>query len=239
MKFGILILSLLLAVPSLATNKCQQIRIAVVDTGLDLTDPRFKTHICHTGHKNFVEDESINDTHGHGTFVAGLIQQYASKSNYCLLIYKYYSESASGSLNLKRESMAFREAIKNGASIINFSGGGGGFNEEEALLIAKNPKVTFVVAAGNEGEDLDVPGNYYFPASLFYKNMHVVGAIDSHGDRSKTSNYSKKIYDTELGENAISFLPNGKMGHMSGTSMATGIFSGKLVDKLSKSCEYK
>lgn len=212
-------------------------RIAVIDTGLNLEDPRFKNHLCKTGHKNFVTNETMEDTLQHGTHVAGLIELYAGNSNYCLLIYKYYSYSATGSENLKREVLSFKEAIKNKADIINYSGGGNAFSEEEAKLIAKNPQTTFVVAAGNERQSLDIPGNEFWPASLFYKNMRVVGALDKKGNRLASSNYGKKVQYQEIGEDVFSFLPNGKTGRMSGSSMSTAIISGKLVDRLSKSCE--
>jgi subtilisin family serine protease len=255
MKSVILVLFLFL--PAITEAQCHkhcrtQIRVAVVDTGLDLTDPRFKNHLCPTGHKNFVEGETLDDVNGHGTFIAGLIEKYAGNANYCLLIYKYYQESAEGVQNLNNEVLAFKEAIANKADIINFSAGGPEFYEKEALMISENPRVTFVVAAGNEGKDLDIPGNEYYPASLFYTNMKVVENTDKYGVLSEHSNYSKKIKDKEVGVNVLSYLPDDsklskkvktdvpytKTGYMSGTSMSTAIFSGKLVDKLSKTCEY-
>lgn len=237
MKFKFLIL--LLALPatlSMATPKCpKQLRIAIVDTGLDLNDPRFTDHLCENGHRNFVNNESMDDKVGHGTFVAGLIEKYAGNSNYCILVYKFYQDSADGNVNLSRESAALRAAIDNGANIINFSGGGPIFNEPEAVIIRDNPQITFVVAAGNEGKNLDIHGNEFYPASLFYKNIEVVGSVTKNGDRASTSNYSSKINNKEVGQNAISYIPNG-IGLMSGTSMATAIFSGKLVAKKSKLC---
>lgn len=236
MKFTVLAF-LLLAIPatlSSAANKCEPTRVAVIDTGLDLKDPRFLGHICPTGHKNFVENETLDDVNNHGTFVAGLIQEYAKDANYCLLIYKYYQESAPASVNLKHEIESIREAVANGADVVNFSGGGEGFNEEEALLIKYHPDITFVVAAGNEGKDLDIPGNEYYPASYFYLNEIVVSGIDRNGARVSSSNYSKNIEDKELGKNVYGFLPNNLNGHMTGTSFSTAIKTGKLINEISK-----
>lgn len=208
------------------------IKIAVIDTGLNLSDPRFSDHLCLFGHRNFVQSETMEDRVGHGTFVAGLIEKYAKNANYCLMVYKYYKESEEG--NDIRENLALEEAIKNKADIVNFSGGGDSFDKKEASLILSHPEITFVVSAGNEGRNLDDPQNTYYPASLFYPNIVVVASTDQKGNLAKTSNYSKRIKNTEIGVNAISYLPDNKTGTMSGTSMATAIFSGKLVDTLSK-----
>lgn len=242
MKLRLISIALFLILPIVGYTKptCNKlIKVGVVDTGLNLDDPRLSSHICKTGHKNFVENETIDDLNGHGTFIAGLIQQYAGKANYCLMIYKFYQQSAPGELSVKRETLAMEEAVNNGANIVNFSGGGTEFSEREAILIKTHPEVTFVVAAGNDGHDLDIPGNEYYPASLFYPNMEVVENIGKNGFISLTSNFSKRIKDKEIGENILSYLPDGRMGRMSGTSMSTATFSGKLVDKLSKSCEYR
>lgn len=206
---------------------CHQLRIAVIDSGLNLNDPRF-THLCKTGHKNFVTGETIEDTVSHGTHIAGLIQKYARDANYCMLIYKYFSYRNMDN-NDKIFVSAIEEAIENKADVINISGGGIGFNEEEALLIANNPKVTFVVSAGNSGKNLDIPGNEFYPASLFYKNIRVVKNIDSNGVPSKSSNYSSRLSYWEIGESVLSYLPNGKEGYLSGTSQSAAIFQENLL----------
>ena len=231
--------SFFLLIPTLLSANCgyrKQIKIAVIDTGLNLKDPRFTSHLCPTGHQNFVENETLDDINDHGTFVAGLIKKYAKDANYCMLIYKYYSANDPGQLNMWREVEALQTAINNGADIVNYSGGGQMLNEDEALLIKYHPEITFVVAAGNDGENLDIPGNTFYPASLFYPNMEVVENVDKNGNLDPSSNYSQRIYDKEVGENVVSTIPNGLMGKMSGTSFSTAIFSGKLVDKLSRTC---
>lgn len=234
---------LLLLVPFIVSGRvaknCRKIRVAIIDTGLDLTDPRFSGHLCKTGHKNFVDDETLDDINSHGTHVAGLIEKFAGNANYCLLIYKYFSDNATGLLNLSREVSAIKEAIKNSADIVNFSGGGEEFDEEEALLIKYHPEITFVVAAGNEHKNLDIPGNQFYPASLFLPNEEVVAAVDKNGELIPQTNYGKYVENKELGLHVLSLLPNGQMGYMTGSSQATAIFSGKLVAKTSKMCKGK
>jgi subtilisin family serine protease len=228
---------ILLILPTIlnAAPLCPQIRVGLVDTGLNLNDPRLKPHLCPTGHKNFVEHETLNDVNGHGTFVAGLIEQNAGKANYCLLIYKYYQADVPGIVNQKHELEAFKAAVDNGSTIVNFSAGGPNFTEDEYVFIKNHPEVIFVVAAGNEHSNLDIPGNEFYPASLFLDNEKVVESIDKKGKLSTFSNYSTKA-NKELGESLHSYLPHGRYVNSSGTSFATAIFTGKLVDKLSKSC---
>jgi subtilisin family serine protease len=238
LKIPLALLLLVTFVGTVQAKSCKlnkPLRVAVIDTGLNLTDPRFKNHLCKSGHKDFT-GTGLNDTNGHGTFVTGLIEQYAKKSDYCLLIYKYYGDNSSPSVDLDNELLALQAAIDNKADIVNFSGGGEGFNEQESLLIKYNPDTTFVVAAGNNGLNLDLPNNEYYPASYFYVNEIVVESTDSQGQLSTFSNYSIKIDDKELGENVLSYLPNGKTGYESGTSFSCAIVTGKLVAKTKKQC---
>lgn len=208
-------------------------KVAVIDTGLNLSDNRF-THLCVTGHKDFTST-SINDVHGHGTHVYGLIQQYAGNKNYCVLIYKYYSDRNNEEQNLKNEILSIREAIKNGAKIINFSAGGNSFSKKEYSIIRYHPEIAFVVASGNDGIDLDSnkEDNQYFPTSYalhdFYvegkeykklKNILVVGG-------KEYTNFSKSMYI----ENSIDVLSFGIEGNkkMSGSSMSTAIHTGRII----------
>lgn len=203
-------------------------RVAIVDTGLALNDPRFAARLCESGHKDFT-GKGLADFHGHGTHVAGLIVANAGDAEYCLIILKYYTDDAIGAVNLRRERAAFRWAIEQGAVIVNFSGGGPEFDEDEYLTLRDNPQTTFVVAAGNEGKDLDVRGQEYFPASYKLPNVFAVGSLDAAGSRAFTSGWGSRVRYWERGDVVMSTLPGGKTGEMSGTSMATAVATGKLV----------
>lgn len=206
------------------------IKVAIVDTGLDLSDSRFSSHLCALGHKDLT-DKGLQDKIGHGTHVAGIIQKYAKDANYCMLIYKYYLNEGDTRNNLYREIGAFYLAIQNGANIINFSSGGSNFNEEEYLIIKNNPKVLFVVAAGNDHQDLDKPGENYYPASYRLKNIISVGNLNEDGTIANNSNYGSFL-SWELGTNIVSTIPckeNVCTQSMSGTSMATAVKTGKIL----------
>lgn len=206
----------------------EPLKIAIIDTGLDLNDKRF-THLCPTGH-DFFAGKSIKDVHGHGTHIAGLIQQYAGDGDYCFLIYKFYSESNTGQQNLLGELASINSAIRNGAKIINLSEGGPEFNENEYLAVKNHPNILFVVAAGNENRCLDVSGNEYYPASYWQPNETVVENYTKNDKLYPGSNWSKKAVH-EVGDNVYSTLPVG-YGYMTGTSQATAIRTGKIVREI-------
>jgi subtilisin family serine protease len=232
-------LGMLLAAVGIA-NAADPIKVAIIDTGLDFNNSTFKVCPNHTGW-NFVTDKpKPNDENGHGTHIAGLITTYAKDAPHCLLIYKYYRDGASGSVNLTNIVKAIYQAVKDGAQIVNYSGGGPVFDEREYLAIQSAPKVLFVVAAGNHNEDISNIENYYYPASYRLPNIVAVGAKAADGEKLPSSNYNTQggIF-WEPGENVRSTLPGGRYGYMSGTSMSTAIHTGKRVYNLFKTGKLK
>lgn len=239
-------LAFLFMLPSLSiaagTHYCRAIKIAIIDSGLDISDPRFEGHICPSGSKSFVKNPKLTDAqnlldkNGHGTMIASIIQQYAGDTNFCFRIYKYYSDSLPGIVNLNNEIKAINQAVADGADIVNISGGGPEFSEKESLAISSHPDTVFVVAAGNENQDLDKPNNEFYPASYYLPNEVVVGALGADKKRLPQSNYGKKVVTQELGEDVPGYLPNDKIGMMSGTSMSTAIYTGKFVADVEKMC---
>lgn len=212
-------------------NAAEPIKVAIIDTGLNLEDARFKSRLCPGDkHWNFVHNNNIlKDEDGHGTHIAGLITKYAENVNYCLLIYKYYDEAAPGNLNLRNSVSALLKAVGDGASIVNLSYYGPEFSEVEYNIMRNNPKVTFVTCAGNDGKIL-AGDTCSYPACYRLPNVIVVGSKHD-GKRAETSNWGGKVNAWEDGTGAYSTLPDGKTGYMSGTSMSTAIHTGKLVNQ--------
>lgn len=208
-----------------STNK-----IAIIDTGLDMKDKRFASHLCISGHEDLT-GEGLFDTVEHGTHVTGLIIKYAEQSDYCLIIIKFYSENKPASVNILNVNIALKIATDLNVNMVNFSGGGEVPDIEEQFIILNNPQTTFIVASGNDGKNLDERGNYYFPASYNFPNIISVGSLLETGVRSKTSNYGNIVKAWEIGHNVLSTVPNNKMDYKSGTSMATAIKTGKLIKK--------
>ncbi len=95
------------------------IRVAVIDTGLDLSDPRFSALLCKDiKGVNLVPKEGIRDLIGHGTHVAGIIKKYAKDANYCMMIIKYYSIDNSNTTNMINSILAMKFAVENKATVI-------------------------------------------------------------------------------------------------------------------------
>lgn len=201
--------------------KCYgELKVAVMDTGLNLGDKRFEGTLCPTGHTDFT-GKGLSDEDGHGTHVAGLITKYAGKGGYCLVILKYYDDDATGHMDQERSILALQEAIRQSVNIINLSGGGPELDERELMLLKQHPEILLIGAAGNGGMRVRA-----YPGCMGLANTRCVGALDKAGKRASFSNYGAWVDVWQPGVSIISTLPNGKEGPMSGTSMSTAIESG-------------
>jgi thermitase len=175
----------------------------------------------------------IEDLHGHGTHVAGIIgatgdhrlKGVAPVAR--LMILKYYEPRLLKGDPVENTARAIEYAVKMGARIINYSAGGKkpSPREEEAIRKAQMSNVLFVAAAGNEGSNSDVFG--YFPAGYQLSNILSVTAINPLKQVLPTSNYGvRSVHLAAPGEGILSTLPGGKYGVMTGTSQATAFASG-------------
>lgn len=230
-----LYLGKILLIPVVALTLCVlsanagQLRVAILDTGLDLTDKRFESVLCKEGHKDFT-GEGIQDDIGHGTHVAGLIKQYAKNSDYCLIIIKNYGDKT-GPVSIQTNNDIYQYMSGLNLDVVNYSGGGPQFIKSEYLFMKKMVFTRFFVAVGNEGKDIrKVP---YYPASYNFSNIVKVGNVTEYGEKAIKSNYSPYGMKWEIGENVVSTVPFKKalmgVAKMSGTSMATAIATGKYI----------
>ena len=235
----------------------KDIVVAIIDTGIDIHHPDLKDNLwVNTLEKNgkkgvdddengLIDDihgwnfadgnENIMDYHGHGTHVAGIIGGTGKKCQpgispkVSLMILKYYSEGAPGSVNLNNTIRSINYAIQKGAHIINFSGGGPHPNEEErqAIELALEKNILFVTAAGNEHSNIEK--HPYYPASYNLSNILSVGASDRFDKHSQFSNKGNKVTAHAPGTEIYSTLPGENCGRLTGTSQATPIFTGGAV----------
>lgn len=218
MKAFILSLFLLSSVAS------AQIKIAVVDTGLNLSDKRFTPYLCQDGHKDFT-GEGLLDFHGHGTHIVGSIIKYAGETGYCLIIIKAFSIRQNNEIYLN----AIGELMNIQPNFVNISGGGQSAFKREKLVLKKLKDTKFIVAAGNDNKDL---GKFkYYPASYNLPNIIIVGSVDENGVKSPKSNYGAIVKAWEIGDDVLSTCMHDTECKMSGTSMSTSIHTGKLIKK--------
>lgn len=225
------------------------IRIAVIDTGFGFRDKGHSAKLCKYGHKDFTLDRQFStsydtktpvptDTNSHGTNVAGIIDEYASKGHtgadeYCLVILKYYSDQQTGDQNLLAEIKAIKYATNIKADIVNISGGGEWFDYEEYLTVEKylDTRGKLVVAALNEHKNLDLQGNKAFPA-MYDKRIIIVGNKNIYGVKSNSSNYGSVVTRWEVGENVTAYGIT-----MTGTSQATAVATGKIASESGNKCD--
>lgn len=186
-------------------------RVAIIDTGLDIKSDYYKPFLCKTGHKDFT-GTGIQDNDGHGTDIANLIINNSHTSNFCLVIYKFYTTKVKRSWNEELMN-ALREVSKEKITLVNLSLSGEGFLKHEDDYFYANRNVTFVTAAGNNDVNLDEDPRY--PASYDYPNIKVVGALDKYtGEKHVVSNYGKRVQYWERAD---------------ATSYATAIRTGKII----------
>lgn len=143
------------------------IKVAIVDTGVDYSHPDlfgFGPSGKVIGGYDFIEnDNSPIDTNGHGTEVAGIIAADGNLKGIApaakILAYRVSDtgEGVSSDLIVK----AIRQAVTDGANVINISLGVNRTNEriDEAINYAVKNGVVVITAAGNSGPDLRTIGS--------------------------------------------------------------------------------
>lgn len=249
--------------------------VAVIDTGIDVNHPSFQEALWENpGEKGFdskgrdkrfnnIDDDDngfvddfhgwnfvsntndITDEHGHGTHIAGIIEQEVHNHRrqpsslfrpVRLMILKYFNPKAKNDENLKNSVQALRYAVKMNANIINYSGGGAQQSDLElqAIREAQKKSILLVAAAGNEGTNTD--RFHYYPANYPVANIISVAALDQKGRLLDFSNYgSKSVSLAAPGDHVYSSLPGGRYGVMSGTSQATARVTGIVASITSRS----
>ena len=169
-----------------ATHGSTSVKVAIIDTGVDEsnTDLAPKLDFREKVVNGVVTTGAgtVQDTDGHGTNVAGLAAAQTNNGygfagvgyDTHLLAFKIFPDATSSepcpTANTADEARAIRDAVTQGASVINLSIGSpqsGGVDqaEQQAVAYAIANNVTVVAAAGNEypstdGNQPDYPGAY-------------------------------------------------------------------------------
>ena len=230
----------------------QGVTVAIVDTGVDLDHP----DLMHSIYVNpgelagngidddgngyvddvhgydFADRDAIaNDTHGHGTHVAGTVAAANNgvgatgvAPNATIIPVRVLGNGTGNSTDV---AAGIRYAANLGADIINLSLGGGYSTAIGAAIDYARSVGSFVVAAaGNRGASVpDYPARF----SATDANVISVGAYSSSGTKAGFSNRvgnSRAIQIDAPGVGIYSTYLGGRYGTMSGTSMAAPHVSG-------------
>jgi hypothetical protein len=215
----------------------RKVRIAVLDTGIDLRHPDLKGVDVEYDHGPMREE----DLEGHGTHVAGIISAIAARASgvsgvaQCDLdVWKVFSDSKVDGVRYVDSELYNRAlglALDSGCQVVNLSLGGTVKDRFEKELIERLIKkgVTVVAAMGNEFEE----GNpIEYPAAL--KRVIAVGGIDQDHRRASFSNTGKHICIVAPAVAIRSTIPlaansrTARYADWDGTSFAAPLVSGAI-----------
>jgi thermitase len=210
------------------------VKIAVIDTGIDLNHPLFTGRLApSTEWKDFVGNDAVpqevaGSFYGHGTGIAGLIAQTAPRAT--ILPIRVLGPDGVG--DVAKIVMAIDWAVQKGANVINLSLG---TNEhvasfEQAVVYAAQMGVYVVAAAGNEGNvnGLLYPAEY-MTTSVYNAKMFSVGSFSAALSLSLFSNSGPELEYVAPGEFLTSAYPDLRVAQYTGSSFATPIVAGAVA----------
>ena len=230
------------------TKGDQEVKIAVIDTGVDYNHIDLKENIMINelelngtpgvdddgngyvddiyGYDFANNDADPMDGHGHGTHCAGVIGASHNDEGIAgvmakvkILPIKFLKDNGGGTLEAAIMSIDY--AIKRGVQIMSNSWGGGGYSQAlfDAIKSAQDNGIVFVAAAGNESNNNDLKPSY--PATYQLDNVISVGALDAKWNKAFFSIWGRKTVNVFApGVNIYSTVQDNKYKSMSGTSMA-------------------
>ncbi|CAN7253037.1 S8 family peptidase [Paenibacillus sp. LjRoot56] len=232
----------------------QNVKVAVIDTGIDMTHPALQSAIIQGQGYDFVNnDNNAQDDNGHGTHVSGIIaaQSYGGADvgiahGVQIMPLKVLDSSGGGDTSYLYQ--AFQHVLTHPVDVINLSLGSYGNSKalHDIIKIIHDQGTVIVSAAGNDSNNWkkDEIGQYstqpwdtsdthrtaYFtsyPAA--YEEVISVGAVAQLSDLSfAIADFSNlgKIDVVAPGVNIYSTIIGGSYDYKSGTSMATPFVTG-------------
>ncbi len=234
------------------TTGSRNVVVAVIDSGVDYTDPDLATNIWtnpNAGQDGFSGDvhgyNFVNNTgnptddNGHGTFVAGEIGAVGNNGlgvagvdwNVTIMPLKFLDANGNGYTSdaIRAINYAVMEKTEYGVNVrvINASWSSS-VNDpglDAAITAAGNAGILVVAAAGNYAANNDATPQY--PASSGLANVVSVAASTSSDQLASFSDYGPNTVNLAApGVDIYGTLPSGKYGYLSGTSMAAPLVSG-------------
>ena len=233
------------------TKKDDYVIVAVVDTGVDLSNSNINKSILLNNNdtiNNYDDDKNgfIDDYYGwnffnnnniiyedalydyHGTYVASTILKVFPCAK--ILPVKFLNSTYG---TIEDSISAVKYAISRGAKIINCSWNFNDDSKELFELIKNHPEILFVCAAGNSNLNLD--NQSLFPCSYDLDNIITVMAVDNKGLPYNSSGYGENGVDIAApGVNVKTTLPDDEETLISGTSVASAYVSGTAALLLSQ-----
>jgi len=202
-------------------NTGSEIKVAILDTGIDLEHPDLMDNI--KGNVNMIKPlKTGNDNNGHGTHVAGIVAAVDNEigvigagPEVSLYAVKVLDNQGRGWLSDLIDGLDW--CIDNGMQVVNMCFGSSVDNQSfhDAIIEAYDAEITLVASAGNRGEN---GGEIEYPAK--YPETIAVSAVDENDNFAFFSSYGPEIDLAAPGVNVKSTYKNGSYRIMSGTSMS-------------------
>jgi subtilisin family serine protease len=221
--------SIMMAPAAWKKTKGRGVKVAVLDTGVDLKHDDLRANIA--GGINFTSSNmnDYQDRQGHGTHCAGII---AGTDNGVGVVgiapeariygVKVLGDNGSGGLAGIVRAIDWCIAAK--MDVISMSLGGSGTPPQafhDAFKRAYAAGIPVIVASGNEATAVSYPAVY--PETI------AVGAINNRLDKANFSNFGNELDVMAPGVDIYSTIPVNAYGLMSGTSMATPMVAGAVA----------
>ncbi|MET8273192.1 S8 family serine peptidase [Streptomyces sp. NPDC005096] len=179
------------------------VKVAVLDTGADLNNADIKSEIVQS--QSFVNGQTVQDGHGHGTHVASTIAGSGANSGgkykgvvpgADLLVGKVLANSGQGADSSILAGMEW--AVEQGADVVSMSLGGTDAPGEDVLTNAVNSlsassNTLFVIAAGNAG-----PGESTLGTPGAADAALTVGAVDKSDALADFSSRGPRLGDMAM-----------------------------------------
>ncbi|MBU7037848.1 MAG: S8 family peptidase [Theionarchaea archaeon] len=215
-----------------STSTGAGVKVAIVDTGIDMDHPDLVANI--KGGFNAIavkgkyrDPDNFDDDHGHGSHCAGIVAAVDNSIGVVgvapeawLYGVKVLSNSGSGTTTDCIEGIQW--CVDNGMDVISMSWGSTTYDQalNDTCQAAWDAGCVLVSSAGNNG--VETPDGY--PSA--YPSVMAISATDSSDNIASWSNYGAEIELAAPGVSIYSTYEDGGYTTMSGTSMACPHVSG-------------
>lgn len=199
----------------LAPNLGAGVKVAVIDTGIDLAHPAFNGALAPSGEwKDFYGNDNLPQEegtlgvggYGHGTAVASIVLQVAPKAT--ILPLRVLGPNGEG--DTLQVANAIRYAVTKGARVINLSLGSTTRSDtvQTAVKTATDAGVLVVSSAGNDNTPvITYPAMTANDKGILGERSLSVGSVNSLDLKSSFSNYAPDLELSAPGENIYAAGP--------------------------------
>ncbi|MEU7132699.1 type VII secretion-associated serine protease mycosin [Streptomyces sp. NPDC046261] len=215
------------------------VRVAVIDTGVDIQNPQLKDAVDAKAGTDLLSDAKdagkgpTVDPVGHGTKVAGIIAARPSATSGFVglapesVIIPIRQNNEKGAGTSRTLAVGIKQAVDAGARVINISQDTTtplrpDSDLERAVQDALARDVVVVASAGNDGADGKAKATY--PAA--YRGVLAVGASDRNNERAPFSQSGDFVGVAAPGVDMVSTVPGGGQCVDHGTSFAAPYVAG-------------